>query len=394
MASLSGRSNNLLPDNMPVLDRFTQYLFTCPRYQFLLGSGLAMLLKTGIWPIPNLGMYQQMAQHPFVNPFGDPAAHYLFWNWLGPFLAWCVGATGDIAFFLFHLLFALAFPLCLAGLAFFRLEDSLARRAMLVFVLLPVSATAWFWVGVDALTLCLLLLALAFPARPFLTLLTGIALGMQHFEQGLCAAAALVLALWLSQRQKEADLLPCRLPFALLFLGSIILGKLVLLLLFHWYGITVNAGRLYWLRSHLPELLSLFWMHSQAVLWSVLGLGWVILIGSLGRGISCRPFLITLCGLLLLLPLSWDQTRVLAVTAFPLIYVYWLARPAFLAQWTEKEMAGLTLLWLWLPWSWTWGGEPKWSVFPHDLAALTDYLGLTAMLPAPAFLWPFRSWLQ
>lgn len=379
---------------MPILDRFKEYLFSCSRHQLLLGAGLAMLLKIGVWPIPNLDMYQQMAQNPFVNPFGDPAAHYLFWNWLGPFLAWGIGATGQAGFFLFHLLFALVFPLAVAGLAFSRLEDSMARRAILLFILLPVSATVWFWVGVDALTLCLMLLALAFPARRFITLLAGVALGMQHFEQGFCAAAALTLALWLSQRRGEADTLPCRLPFALLFLGSIVLGKLALLLLFHWHGITVSAGRLYWLRTHLPELLSLFWMHSQAILWSVLGLGWLLLLGSPDRGGVSRPFLLGLCSLMLLLPLTWDQTRVVAITSFPLIYVYWLANPVFLVRWTTYEFAGLVLLWGLLPWSWVWGGESKWSVFPHDLAVLLKSLGFITLQVEGLPLWPFRSWLQ
>ena len=66
-------------------------------------------IKIGIWYIPNLELSQALARYPFANPFTDPKAHYLFWNWLSPFIAYMLGLKTWLRFFLLHLSFAVFF---------------------------------------------------------------------------------------------------------------------------------------------------------------------------------------------------------------------------------------------------------------------------------------------
>ena len=49
-----------------------------------------------------------------------------------------------------------------------------------------------------------MLLALAFPASLIFTFVVAVLLGMQHFEQGVFAAAGLLFAVALSHRQQYA----------------------------------------------------------------------------------------------------------------------------------------------------------------------------------------------
>lgn len=99
-------------------------------------------------------------------------------------------------FFIFHLGFSIAFTALFIKLVFSRLPERSTRIALILFALLLVSATTYFWVGSDSLTLLLLLLllllALSFPHSILMTLAIGIMLGMQHFEQAFFAVGGLL----------------------------------------------------------------------------------------------------------------------------------------------------------------------------------------------------------
>lgn len=363
---------------MPQLERF---VFAAPAWRLVTALLLITLVKTGIWQIPNFGASRLIAQDPFVNPFQDPNAHALYWSWLGPFLAWLVGATGPGSFFGLHLVFSLAFIAVVTATAFHRLPDREARVALVLFAVLPVSATALFWVSNDSLTLLLMAGAVAVPwaaAAAFL----GLALGMQHFEQAFIGFVGLLLALLIAQQPARR---------ALLVLAGIVAGKLALIGLFAALGIEVNSGRIYWLREHLPLLLDQFFFHAHLILFSVLGLGWLVLVKYLEWGQDRAGFLLTLVAALLLLPLSGDQTRVLAVVTFPLIATRWLGNRDFLAYLGDRFVAWLLLAWVLVPWAWAWGGEPRWSAFPYDVAFLLNRAFGWFELPADLASWPLGS---
>ena len=243
-------------------DASQQFLFQSPVWAYIAAIHALMLVKTGLWAMPNLILTRQIAQNPFVNPFADPFAHYLFWNWLTPWLAWLVGASGEIAFFLFNLAFLVAFNAGVVWLLWRDLPPRSARLGLLAFAALPASTTAWFWLSTDALTLCLLLAAVVWRRHWLLMPIIGVLLGMQHFEQGLLAALlAMSVAVlndgWTNPLRRNIDAntypFPVRSAFGLA-VGTVI-GKLVLVELFAHYGIVGNAMQV------LPVLTETFRAH-------------------------------------------------------------------------------------------------------------------------------------
>lgn len=232
-----------------------------------------------------------------------------------------------------------------------------------------------------------MLLALAFPGSLTVTFIVGLLLGMQHFEQSFFAAAALLFATTLSHRQGYA--LKYSWKFCLLLLIGVIAGKLVLLGLFSYYSIDVNSGRMHWLREHLYLLLNQFFFHFHYIIWSVLGLGWFVALRFTDWGTKSVPFFLTLAGVCLLLPVSGDQTRVLAIITFPLVSVYWLFNQDFLEKLTRREISFFFTAWALMPWGWVWSGVPKWSAFPYDIAYVLHRLFGWFNVPAAPATWPF-----
>jgi hypothetical protein len=367
--------------------KIEQLLFESPTWKLLAVVSALWLVKTGIWVYPNPLALWAMAQNPFASPFTNPDEHYLMWSWLGPWLAWLAGATTMTKLFALYLAYSAAFTFLFVRVALASLPRELARTAIVLFAVLPVSTTAYFWVGQDSLTLLLIMTALAFPSAPLVTAVAGVLLGMQHFEQGFFAAAGLCAAVFLNRRQGYP--LPYGLKFCLLLVGATVTGKLALVGLFRHYDIHVNSGRMYWLRQHLGLLLSSFFLHVQGIVWSVLGLGWLAAARFADWGRRSLPFFLVLGGLCLLAAVSGDQTRVVAIVSFPLVTAYWLLNPDFLSRLGRREVALLFGLWVVMPMSWVWMGAPKWSLFSYDVAYVLHQAFGWFALPERLAAWPF-----
>ena len=377
---------------MYMLNKIERFIFESVTWKFILVIAFLTLFKTGIWVIPNLMASQLIAQNPFSNPFQDPNAHYLFWSWLGPYLAWLIGANETWEFFVFHLIFSFGFSILFTIIVFKKFPSDVARSSLVIFSVLPVSATAYFWVSSDSLTLFLMILVLAFPRYLALTFGLGVLLGMQHFEQSFFAAAGLLFAIFLSKRQNYA--LNYSVRFCLSLLIGVVAGKLLLFAIFDYYSIEVNSGRKHWLRNNIDHLLNQFFFHFHYVIWSFLGLGWLVALKFTDWGHKSVPFFITLGGLCLLLPVSGDQTRVLAIITFPLVTAYWLFNIDFLEKLTRKEISVLFTIWITVPWGWVWEGIPRWSAFPYDIVYGLNYFFGWLTIPQDYTIWPFLKYIQ
>lgn len=372
---------------MQVLNGLERLIFQAPAWRLVVVVLAIMLVKTGVWAIPNMSAVVQIAENPFLNPFQDPNAQYNFWSWLGPYWAYVVGARTLETFFLFHLAFAVAFTVLFIGVLFARLPNRLARIGLIIFAAIPASATAYFWVGLDAVTLTLMTLALALPRRTWFVFPVAVLLGMQHFEQSAFAAAALLFALALGRLLKDTNEYPIK--FAVALLTGAIVGKLVLFGIFDYFDVETEYGRVHWLQGHLEQLIANTLYHLHVVVFSVLGVGWLAVVRYLDLGYKAVPFVLTLGGLLLLLLVSGDQTRVLACISFPLVAVHLLLNQKFLSMLSDKEVALGFLAWILVPWAWVWGGLPKWSAFPFDVAYALHQLFGWLTVPADPSFWPF-----
>ena len=112
---------------MKALKKIEYLIFEIPAWKFISIVLFIMLIKTGIWVNPEIARAQEIAQNPFINPFSDPNNHFLFWNWLSPFLGWLIGAKSRIPFFMLHLAFTLSFTLLYLKIIFERFSNKIAR---------------------------------------------------------------------------------------------------------------------------------------------------------------------------------------------------------------------------------------------------------------------------
>ncbi len=374
---------------MQFIDTIHRFIYRSSRTKLIAAVLAISFVKTGVWYIPNFDGWKSMRLDPFHNPFSDPTAHYLFWNWLGPFLGWRLRIQNDQLFLYFHVLFSLAFTATYIWLAFKTFEEREARTALILFLALPVSATAYFWIGMDSITLALMMFILAAHKWPSISFLLGIALGMQHAEQGAVAFAAVLFALVWSQFVRPQE--SYSVPWALASLLGVIAGRIVLMLVFHHYGVIVNSGRPYYLSRYGGVYASMFWYHFQYVLWSVLGVGWIAVARFVERGRAAVPMLAALCLMMLMLPVVGDETRVLGIVTFPLLAVYLLLNPEFLQSLSSRFVSWVFGLWLLIPLPWAWGGRPLVSIFPYNIAYLLHRLFGWFSVPADQGMWPFLN---
>ncbi|MGL3607530.1 hypothetical protein ACSV9I_13520 [Rhizobium sp. G187] len=373
---------------MLVLRWIERLIFSLPLPAFVLAVFGVMLFKVGVWYMPGLGLSQQIAANPFVNPLTDPNAHYIYWSWLPPFLAWVLGIHGEAAYLLYHFAFSLAFVGLFTLLAVKRLQDELARVALLFFVFLPVAGTSFFWVSVDSFTLFFMLLAFAFPQSMLISGLAGVALGMTHFEQGFFGVGAVFFATLLGRWFGPVH--DRRLTVIGSVLAGVIAGKVILFAIFHYNDVQVNSGRFYWLLMNYHHHLRQFFFSFQHALWSILAVGWLVALRFADQGRKTVPFFVTIALMLFLLLTVGDQTRVMCIVLFPLVYVFWLSNAPVLARFDRTEVAGLTLLWILIPWIWVWAGVAQPSLLSYDLAMVIDKVVGGFDIPADFSLWPFN----
>ena len=371
---------------MKVILKLEDFIFKSKNSHFVMVLFLLLIFKVGIWFMPNLGSSRAVSQNPFSNPFHGTDM-YIFWNWLGPFLTWALGIQSWLLFFLFHLICSFLFILVFIRLAFKSFPNTLARKTLIIFLSLPVAGTSFYWVGMDSLTLLLMILPFLFPRKVLFAVLMGILLGMQHFEQGVFAYSGLFFAVLLSEKLGYRVKYSSRFCIALLI--GVIGGKFLLYSLFHFYSIDIRLDRRAWFLENLPRLIQQFGFHFQIVLWSTLGLGWLVALRFMDWGKSALPFFIFLVALLMLLPIVEDQTRVIAIITFPLVLVFWLLNQNFIEKLSQRETSFFLLLWIVLPWTWVWGGITRVSALPFDVVCALNLVLGWFELPARLADWPF-----
>jgi hypothetical protein len=368
--------------------KLVNFVYATPRWKFVTILVIVSLLKSGIWVIPNMSFSWLIARNPFVNPLQQwPEAHYVYWSWLAPFLAWCVGATGRASFVLFHFAFSVAFTALFVTLLFKRFSESAARTALVLFMVLPVSATPYFWVSMDSVTLFFMVCALAIRRFWPLIFLIGFALGMEHFEQSFCALAILGVALILNRYCKWE--VPYSITWCLVSLAGVVAGKLLLVELFRHWHVEVNSGRLFWFKEHFKVMLAAFLYHFEYVIYSVFGVGWLFVLKAAEQGKKSLPLFIGILGTLMLLPVTADETRVTAIVSFPLICAFCVLNESFLSSLSNRFCAWTLASWAIVPYAWVWMGNPKWSVLPYDAVAFL-HRALGWFRVSIDQLWPFH----
>ncbi|MDX7952824.1 hypothetical protein P7D22_16775 [Lichenihabitans sp. Uapishka_5] len=349
---------------------------------------LLEFLRAGVWTIPSISSLNTLALDPFANPYTG-SAQILFTNWLGPFIAYSVGISGQWPFTLLHVGFSCLFLLTV-GLSLYRtlpLEEW--RKAICIFAILPVSWTHLYWIGYDSLTLALMALIMASLHRPWLAFIFGLGLGLQHFEQGLLGFAALAVALGLSYWRCPGE--KTRLRGAAWAIVGLLTGRAILAMIVRHNHITFDHDRSVSFLSELGQAFATSALGLPFVLASLLGLGWIIVMRDVKTAPHRWPLYAALAGALVVSIGVFDNTRVFACITFPVIACYWLYDRAWLEAVPTSLIAGLVLAWTVTPWMFCWGGKPYASVLPYDITVIVHNVAHWPQIPDRQHrsLWPF-----
>lgn len=372
---------------MNLIKQCEKLIFDSPLWLLVLFLFFVFFVKVGFWYIPNLELTHQISLNPFKNPFLDPNAHYLMSTWLSPFLGWVLGIKTWFKFFLLHLFFCFLFCITYLVTITIRFPKEQARISLISLIILPITGSIFYWIGPDALTALLMLFIFCFAKHLAITFLLSVLLGFQHFEQGIFAASALLMGVLLNDRFSIKN--TYRTSFYALFFIGLIIGKILQTTLFNYLDLNLNAGRAFWLQNHYQNLISQFTFNFQFILWSALGLGWLLVIQYIDTTKNYLGFLVSFALLLLILPIVQDQTRVLSIILFPIFLNYCLFNVDFVKTISRTQCAFTFLLWLLIPWGWVFSGKVQVSVFPYSLINLFNkFLGWFSV-PSYHDYWPF-----
>lgn len=370
---------------------FGKYIINLDLKKLFFFLTLIIILKIGVWYHPALWRLLEISINPFDNSaIINPNAHYLYYNFLGGFVANFFGFNTKISFFLFHLFFSVTFFFLYIYFVLQKLDKKLALLSIALFLVLPVSTTSFFWVGYDSITLTIMMLSIIFSFNLPLVLIFGVLLGLQHFELTFLAALSLLALNIYNKLSLKYSFL--NLNYSIFIFIGILLGKFLLEYYFNQIGLNINSGRILYTFDYLKYFIFTAYFNFHNVIWFALSIGWLIIIKYFFSKERNNFFLFIILGQLLILFIVDDQTRVYANLSFLIIFSQILVNKSFLQNIKNYEIALLIFLWLIFPYGWAWQGVLRASMFTYDFAYLLNYFfnffnneSINASI-----IWPFK----
>lgn len=123
--------------------------------------------------MPNLKVQFTVSQHLTHNPFPDPFGHYIFTSYLQPALFYLFGGRSVISYAIYASLITLVFLLSFL-LWFVKYHGrcvALDRFKVLAAATFPAFMVPFYWIGMDGMTLLLMLGMMITPSRRWAVLL-------------------------------------------------------------------------------------------------------------------------------------------------------------------------------------------------------------------------------
>lgn len=344
--------------------------------------------NTGIWPMPNLLMQHMVSQNLTAVPFSDPNAHYMFTNYFEPLVFWLLGGRSFSAYAIYVSIVSLAFLVLFVSwfVRYHGKEVALKEHKLFAAVTFPVFMIPFYWIGMDGMTLLLMLLVMITYKRLWVVL-PAFFLGLQHFEQGFVAIAILmgsvVLHYIVRREQESLDLLK-RLSLILLF---IVIGKVLLTFWFSVMDVGLSGNRSSYMQNHVAMYLSMWKSSWYTILWSLLGIGWIFAIYFAKK---LWPLFASVIVVFALTAVVGDQTRVGVILLFPSLF-YWLIMQKNLWREMKQNLVYLmVLLYLLLPVMVVWGSTHG-SLLSYDMKVFKQYQNNTLNVATFDWLLPFKQ---
>jgi len=344
--------------------------------------------NTGFWPMPNLSGQFIVSQNLTHNPFPDPLAHYLFSNYLQPAIFGILGGKTIVAYAIYASFVTMMFLVVFAVWFINYHGKTVAIDEFKLFpaIVFPSFMIPFYWIGMDGMTILLMLLTMmSFTSR--WGLFWAVMLGVQHFEQGIVGFALLagtLVAAYIHRRDEEILKHLWRIG---LIGGGIIVGKILLSIWFAINAIELSGGRVSYLETHFDLYTSMWLKHFPLILWSLLGVGWLLV---LRHVTSIWPFLLAVVGAFLLVVFAGDQTRVGVIVLFPSLF-YWVLMNKYLWKKTSSLLATTMLvLYFITPVIVVWGSPHFGNLWTYDSQVIRQAIKSDFSIKGFDWLRPFK----
>ena len=351
---------------------------------FTLMLFIVVLLKSGIWVIPNIDASRTIANNLFNSPIIKTDDSYLSESWLSPYLAHLFGLTSFHLFRFFHFTSGLFALILMHFWTKRNFPYKHYKSSFTYLILLPVSAEIFYWTGMDSFTFLLLVLCVvSYKSKTGLFLISA-ALGMQHFEIGLTNFLGLFAWEILNEPKKIL-----KKPTIFMFLG-LIFGRLFLEYLFRSKGLFPTTSRFDVGMSNLSNNLSLKIRLLPITLWSMYGVVWFLIIRS-RKSPDIYKFLFASIIPIFISLFAADQSRIIQLGSFLLVVQAIIVNRKVLEHLQIQDTLGDLVVWFVIPWIWVYTSVRS-SVLPNDYLYIISRIFHNDMAPWDGTLnnWPFR----
>jgi len=326
------------------ITRFKDFLWRLPWGVFLLILLAFLVLKNGLWPVPNIDLVRSISLDLQANPVAHlPRQQYLMYSYVGPFLGHWLGTNVSIQAYVFmHFFIWLAATVAILQGIRRKFGDDLGRLAGLALVGLPVTTTCLVWLG-DSDVFVFLASSLLFLTTSWVVaFLVGIFFGVAHFELGVLIGAALLGSAWLIGNPR---LLNGR--ALLLSLVGMVLGRMALQEWFEWNHFHLGTDRFQYVLTADPDRFARGLVEHFGILTlSLFGAFWPYVIFRFEALRETRRPLFWglsawLLGAVAILCIVLDSTRIFALLSWPLVL---LLLPGMIEEGARRDELRKTFL--------------------------------------------------
>jgi hypothetical protein len=321
--------------------------------------------NSGIWYMPNISTQFSVSQSLMIAP----GANYIFTNYLEPLIFWIFGGKTLNQYLVYTLIMTIAFFVIFV-LWFVKYHKIIIdiNYKILSIIIFPVFMVPFYWIGMDGMTLLLMLLAMIYyHSRWGVTF--AVLLGTQHFEQGLVSFLLLLGTLTIYKILSKNDISWHDAKKSTYLIMGVILGKLILFAWFNIAGIDVLGTRSSYLENNLSRLVNQWLVSWPYILFSLFGIGWILILKHIK---TTYPLVLASIVAFIFIMVVEDQTRVGTIILFPSLFYWVFMNIKILNEITLKYTIVTLAFYLLLPVVYVWVGHPYGSLLKYNLNVFSE----------------------
>ncbi len=321
-----------------------------------------IILKNGFWIMPNFHLQFEVTKNLTNNPFSNPDAHCLMLNYLAPSLFHLIGGETFLEYTLFYLSFSLLFLFIFIFwfIKYHNLEIKTYYK-ILPIITFPIFIIPFYWIGMDSLTLFLMLLIMInFNSKE--SLIFAFLLGLHHFEQGIASFGLLFLTQTIFQKEL--------LKKTLSILIFLLLAKILLHFWFYLSSITLEGDRYTYMKNHISLHIKEWKSSFYFIFYSIFGVGWLLILREIKNLYYIIPSLFITLFFIMTVE---DQTRVATILLFPTLFFLLFQNRDIIKNISLNFSIFAFIFYLIIPTTIIWKGEINHSLLKHDKLLLKNF---------------------